>query len=158
MTEPSQAQAMAREYLLNVIQVLRREFAARLKLLRTRFPGHKLPCETCAFRTSTDDWEGFDQTAINFVAALCSGPGHAFYCHHDMKQDKTGQWIPPMRLVNLPGGKRRLVPDERRLTICVAWSVLISTLPEPIDITRYIPDPMMRAAMVEIAREHSAHR
>lgn len=151
MTHICGPEGQVHAYLLEVMTALRREFAARLKLMRTKFPNYHLPCETCAFRTSTDTFEGFDQTTINFVAALCEGPAVPFWCHHDMRQDKTGQWIPPKRLLFI-GGKKRLVPDERRMMPCAAWSVLISTLPEPIDITRYIPYKPMRDALIQMGR------
>ena len=131
-----------RRYMLALLTRLRAAFAQRLKVQRQKFPDMRLPCDTCAFRTSTDDWPGMDQTVINFIAALQEGS--PFYCHHDMERNKKGDWLPPKRRVN---GRREI--DHSRMKLCSAWVVLISA-PDPIDIADLVPEPIRKAA-VEIA-------
>jgi len=131
-----------REYLLDVLTQLRQEFARRLKEQRRDFPNMRMPCETCAFRTSTDGEKGFEATVINFVSAMQQG--EPFYCHHNFKI-RRGRYEMPRK--HLHG---KLVVDWSKVNLCTAWSVLAS-LPEPLQIADYVPENI-RTACVEIAR------
>lgn len=122
-----------RGFLVSALKPLREEFARRLKELRKDFPSHRLPCETCAFRSGTDDHQGFEMTIASFITALHAG--ELFLCHHNMRRDRTGQWRPPTRRVR---GKK--VIDWRRAEYCTAWMVLTSTTPEPFDVHTVVPE------------------
>ncbi len=68
---------------------LRRMMAEDMKACRIEFPDFPLPCETCAFRTTTDEYVGFDRTVLLLFYALINS--EPFYCHTD---PKTGQHFP----------------------------------------------------------------
>jgi len=106
---------------------LRREFSRRLKLQRRQFPKMKLPCETCAFRTSadfTDGDDGFLRTSLSFVHAMATGA--PFYCHEPKKPGDDDQYRPRFN--------EKLKLSEP----CAGWVVLYSTTPETLDIRRFL--------------------
>jgi hypothetical protein len=131
------------DYLLQTITQLRRVFARRLKAQLAKFPNRRLPCETCAFRTSTDDWQGFEHTIMSFIAAMETDS--VFYCHDGLKYSPHKGWQPPMHKVN-----GRYVPDTSRMTPCAAWMVLQST--PPLTIAEYVPS-QIRDFCVEMAKQ-----
>lgn len=111
----------AQKWLLPAMTKLRQEFARRLRIQKRKFPKMKLPCETCAFRTSadfTDGNSGFVQTALKFVEAQAKG--HPFYCHEAEKVN--GEYVVRVN-------KKIGLPEP-----CAGWIVLNSTTPEPLDI------------------------
>lgn len=138
-------------YLKSVLTELRAEYARRLKAARERWPGFVLPCETCAFRTSTDTWGGFDSTIIAVIAALEAN--EPFYCHHDMERAEggTGNWIPPTK----QDADGKLVIDFERMRLCSGYAAL-SMLPE-LDLAGMIPESL-RKCFVEIAARQSLER
>jgi hypothetical protein len=119
---------------------LRGEYAPRLKAELSEFPKMTLPCDTCAFRTSTDDWNGFERTVAGVVVALLTN--RSFYCHHNLPVDEHGQWHPPLRLDDY--GK--LVPDLRRMDLCAGYAVL-SSLPL-LDLTQLDPEWVLTSAAI----------
>ena len=120
---------IVRGFLLKSLTTLRLEFARRLKIQRQKFPKMQLPCETCAFRSSTDNDVGFETTVLSFVHAMATDS--MFHCHRDLEHGPDGEYLPATKV---EGGHR--VIDYDRMPPCAAWFVLSSTTPEPLDIRK----------------------
>lgn len=115
------------KWLLPAMTKLRQEFARRLRIQRRKFPKMKLPCETCAFRTSadlTDGHSGFVQTTLKFVEAQAKG--QTFFCHEAEKVN--GEYV-------IRVNKKLGLPEP-----CAGWMVLNSTTPEPLDVRKMLGD------------------
>lgn len=117
---------------------LRGEFARRLKLQRQDFPKMKLPCETCAFRTSadfTDGDDGFIGTTIGVVDALARG--EIFYCHQPATPESAAIY-----------GDTKYQPRRNEkldmLEPCAGWWVLNSTTPEPLNVWDFFGEKTTR--------------
>ena len=128
--------ARVRAVFLGALTTLREVFARRLKDERARWPETRLPCETCAFRTSTDHWRGFEQTAANFVSAL--DRGSTFYCH-DQLELRGGDYV--AAIVPSAAG---VTPDPRRMPPCAAWLVFQSN--PPFNVADVLDRPVIEAA------------
>lgn len=110
-----------RDILKFLMTKLRLIYAKRLKDERKRWPGQRLPCESCAFRTSTDTWPGFEKTVISFIRALAQD--QVFYCHQKMiEPEDGGEYIPTYK--KLANGM--VVPA---MDPCAAWFTFMSNPP-----------------------------
>ena len=121
--------------LARIMRELRGEMARRLKRLRGKYPNHAKPCDTCAFRSSTDGFAGFELTVINFTAALADD--RPFYCHHGLDVDSRGDYIP-----------------NAEMAPCVGWMILQST--PPLDPETLIPRPVLDAFGQFVRERHEA--
>jgi len=102
--------------LLRVIVSLRTMLAKDLKQARQRFPNHALPCNTCAFRTTTDSWEGTDTTVLLLLGALLTGS--PFYCHVN---PQTGEAFPT---INGEYGVKEAMADGEPVNRCAGWGAI----------------------------------
>jgi hypothetical protein len=141
----SRKQAELNAYFLERLTALRAVFARRFKAELVRFPNMGHPCATCAFRTSTDDWVGFDQTFMHLVAALSTGS--PFYCHHEFRLDKRGQYKLPMR--RAANGEH--VIDYHRMHLCAGWTALAAL---PADELAAVVPRELQELCIEITRAH----
>lgn len=77
-----------RGFLLGFIQELRRILKRRWPELRAQFPDQRSPCHTCALNPGTDNWRGFDSTAIALMRAI--EYDEPFYCHEPFERTRDG--------------------------------------------------------------------
>jgi hypothetical protein len=106
-------QAIAKAEMRLVRRVLRLFMAELRAILKRRwkehyrlFPGSAKPCRSCAFAPSTDQWKGWDTTAIRLMEAIRDD--RPFYCHANMPYDKKKGWV----------------PDLKNLQICAGWTII----------------------------------
>ena len=144
--EADQARPVVVKFLREAVDKLRREYARRLKAIRTHDPEGVAelkdvltPCDTCAFRRTadfTDGDNGFLQTSCLLVHALDNGA--PFYCH-EPKQEGDEDYTP------------RAMP-------CIGWLTLQSPIPgEPLQIRGLLGDTVVDT-MVEGSKIFSAER
>jgi hypothetical protein len=127
VSAPADTRQIVNDYLKDVMTRLRATFAHRLKEQRAEDPDVRLPCDTCAFRTNTDGMEGFDRTALGFLASLAN-PNGFFACH--LPRKVNGDFFPRPRL-DEEGGVVGFEP-------CAAFEVL--TAEPPIDLRALVPE------------------
>lgn len=123
-------------HLESIMRDLRREVAARLKRLRVKHPNHASPCETCAFRSSTDGFAGFELTVINLCAALADD--RTFYCHKDL-EIVDGEYMP-----------------DPKAEPCIGWMILQSD--PPFDPWAALPHPLLETFSNFVEQRHENTR
>lgn len=115
--EQQAARDQVRETLTDMLRVFRTDLAKKIRAFRRRpdLGDFKppLPCDTCAFRTSTDNDPGFETTAVSLFTALATGRN--FFCHKELEViDENGErgWAP--------------VSVEKAATMppCIGWAYL----------------------------------
>lgn len=96
-----------RKFALALIEAFQARFRKRAREHYERFPEGARPCSTCALNPSTNDWQGQDTTAMQFVTALIRNA--PFYCHKDAPEDPERGWL----------------IDPERDDLCAGWWVIV---------------------------------
>lgn len=103
-------------FLANAIGALRKLCGQDLREMRDKFPGHPLPCKSCAFRSAYDSEQGYDKTVMGLLHVLVSG--QPFYCHVDPKTNE------PFPVINGEYGVLQAMQAGKKVSLCAAWSAL----------------------------------
>lgn len=83
----------SKAFTLALLRAFQSRFRDRAREFYDEFPEAYRPCGTCAMNPSTNDWQGQERTALNFVTTLIRN--RPFYCHDGAPQDETGWHVDP---------------------------------------------------------------
>lgn len=142
-----EARDQVRETLTDMMRVFRTDLAKKIRALRRRpdvIGPPPLPCDTCAFRSSTDNDQGFETTAISLFTALATGRN--FYCHRELVRSNDP---------DMPGSGWEPVSVEKAATMppCIGWAYL--HMEPALKLDQHFPEPFI-LGMVQFGLELQA--